>query len=140
VKQLRSQIADLRTSTLWPDVFGNFFAPTKEKKMTQPLAIRRVVAGKAYNTETAEFVGWLADSGTCCTDFQSECTGLYRTRKGQWFIAGEGGAASRWNSLGSDGCSTVAGEGLDLISAQTAQELMEEANLAVEAYFDIEEC
>ncbi len=117
----------------------NDILPSDDRVETESLTIRRVVDGRSYDTETAEFVGWIKYRNNGFGDFLNEQTGLYRTPKKQWFIAGEGGAASRWSHVASDGRSRIAGEGLELISSEAAQKLMEENGLAVESYFDVEE-
>ena len=56
--------------------------------------MRRIVDGKRYDTETAQKIGE-ASSGNY-SDFRYWSETLYKTKKGAYFIAGEGGAASRW--------------------------------------------
>ncbi|ANS02975.1 hypothetical protein [uncultured Mediterranean phage uvDeep-CGR0-AD1-C123] len=57
--------------------------------------MKRIIDGKAYNTETAEII---CDTGNneCLTDFRHERSNLFVTKKGAYFIAGEGGASSRF--------------------------------------------
>ena len=56
--------------------------------------MKRIVDGKRYDTETAQKIGE-ASSGNY-SDFRYWSETLYKTKKGAYFIAGEGGAASRW--------------------------------------------
>ncbi len=107
--------------------------------MALELDIRRVINGKAYDTATAKFVATIACHGTPYRDFEAERTGLFLTSKGQWFLAGEGGAASCWRSALSGGDGYVHGEGIKLISPEQAREQLEQVNGSVEQYFDIEE-
>ena len=52
--------------------------------------MKAIIKGKRYNTETAE---WIASYHNGCTtsDFKYLSEDLYRTKNGNWFIAGEGG-------------------------------------------------
>ena len=57
--------------------------------------MKKIVDGKTYNTETATELGvWGNDYGT--TDFRWCDETLYRTKKGAYFLFGEGGAMSRY--------------------------------------------
>ena len=57
--------------------------------------MKKVIDGKIYNTETAEQLGsyW---NGKSEGDFQYVYEFLYRTKKGRFFLAGEGGAMSHY--------------------------------------------
>lgn len=53
------------------------------------------INGKTYNTETADYVcAW--DNGRPRNDLHYEEVYLYRKRTGEFFIEGEGGAATVW--------------------------------------------
>lgn len=55
--------------------------------------MKKVIDGKIYNTETAELIHeW--DNGYYQSDFHYCAESLYKTKKGAYFIAGEGGAMS----------------------------------------------
>ena len=99
--------------------------------------IRRIIDGKAYDTGTAIEVAEIADFGNGPNDFRFESTSLYRTQKGAWFIAGEGGALTRWARKVTDGYSS--GHGLELVTADEARELLEHVDGPVEDYFEVEE-
>lgn len=72
--------------------------------------MKQIVNGRMYNTETATLVTTLdADSRS---DFGWERTSLYRTPKGNYFLAGEGGPTSRWRCKTSGGGAWKGGEGL----------------------------
>ena len=63
----------------------------------------KIIDGKRYNTETAEFVGeWSNHYGV--SDFQYCEETLYRTKKGAWFIAGEGGPMSKYSMPCGNNC------------------------------------
>lgn len=72
--------------------------------------MKKVVNGKVYNTETAALIGSLNRAGP--SDFQFERTGLYRTTKGQFFLAGQGGAMSRWSRQAPYDNGSIAGWGV----------------------------
>jgi hypothetical protein len=57
--------------------------------------MKRIIDGKTYNTETATTV---CDTGNdlSVTDFRHEDSALYITKKGAFFIAGNGGPMSRF--------------------------------------------
>jgi hypothetical protein len=102
------------------------------------MRIRRVIGGKAYDTEKAIQVAVVVDQLGHSSDFHAERTALYRTQKGAWFLAGEGGGCSRWKRDMGDR-SFCPGSGIELINAHEAQRLLEQVNGPVEKYFEIEE-
>ncbi|TVP47277.1 MAG: hypothetical protein EA350_05365 [Gemmatimonadales bacterium] len=61
----------------------------------------KVVDGRRFNTETAERVA-CASSGGSQGDFRFFSEELFLTPKGTWFIAGEGGAASKYRERAGD--------------------------------------
>jgi len=54
--------------------------------------MRKVVNGKRYDTETAALVA--ADSYSQCGDLEYWSEEIYQTKKGNWFLYGEGNAMS----------------------------------------------
>jgi hypothetical protein len=56
--------------------------------------MKKIIDGKVYNTETATFIA--NDYFSNCSDFYYYDESLYRTRKGSYFIAGEGGAMTKY--------------------------------------------
>lgn len=103
--------------------------------------MRKVIEGKVYDTGTAIHVCDLP-----CHhfpgDFSYHETGLYRTKKGVYFLAGEGGPMSMWSeSTGNNSWS--GGSGLMPISADNARAHAEAAGLdpeeMISAGFEIEE-
>lgn len=103
------------------------------------ISIRRVIEGRVYDTDTATHVITLVHRYNGYGDFKNEHTCLYLSKKGQWFLAGEGGACTRWCRESNCGSGTVEGEGLELISPDEAQEILEEHDGPVEFYFAVEE-
>lgn len=57
--------------------------------------MKRITDGKKYDTKTANSVAvW--DNGHGPTDGHYVSEKLYRTKKGNWFVHGEGGGLSRY--------------------------------------------
>ena len=56
--------------------------------------MRKIIEGKRYDTETATKVA--DDSYSNYGDLGYWSEELYRTQKGTWFLAGEGGAMTRY--------------------------------------------
>ena len=100
--------------------------------------MKKVIDGKVYNTETAEHIGnW--SNGYYCNDFHYCCESLYKTKKGNYFIHGEGGAMSKYSASHGNSCS--GSSDIVLLSESEAREWAEE-NLdadEVEANFSVEE-
>ena len=63
--------------------------------------MRKVIDGKIYNTKTAKEID-LASRGYI-GDFSSFREGLYRTKKGAYFLSGEGGPSSHYAVSTGDG-------------------------------------
>jgi hypothetical protein len=99
--------------------------------------IRRVIDGKIYDTRTADEVATIASLDYGRNDCRYEKTALFLTKKGAWFIAGEGGPLTRWREKVADGWTS--GCGLELVTPQEAQRLLEAVDGPVEDYFDVEE-
>jgi hypothetical protein len=90
-----------------------------------------IIDGKRYDTETATKVDSITNVYNHGDGFYED-TQIYRTKSGNWFLAGRGGGASRWStSTGSDG------SGIRPIDAAEAQKFLErEGNVAaIEKYF-----
>ena len=85
--------------------------------------MKKVIDGKTYNTETAEcLANWW--NGCSTADFGYCLENLYRTKKGTYFIAGEGGAMSKYaQSCGHN--SVCGGEGITPLSEFEAREWVE---------------
>jgi hypothetical protein len=98
-----------------------------------------VISGFRYNTETAtKICTYWSDVGS--SDFKFERTALFRSPKGKFFIAGYGGALSRWSEqYGNNG--QIGGEGLiplDVDEARSFAELHADADTIAE-FFDIDD-
>lgn len=93
--------------------------------------MRKIINGKVYDTKTALEICNLSSSGYSRTDFQWESTYLYRSPKGTFFVAGEGGAMSRWaESVGNNG--RQGGEGIYLVDEAEARGFCERHGTAAE--------
>jgi len=92
--------------------------------------MKRIIDGKTYNTNTAELLAE-ASSNTPVSDFSSWTEGLYRSRKGTYFIAGEGGPMSGYaQSCGQN--EWTGGEDLRVLSEAEARKWMETNATAAE--------
>jgi hypothetical protein len=108
---------------------------------TAPFAlnISRAIGSRKFSTSTATLVCMIACCGTSqLADFHFERTGLYLSPRGQWFLAGEGGACSHWGRRAIDG-SRFPGDGIELVSDYQARKLLELHGGPVEAFFECEE-
>jgi len=103
------------------------------------LDITSVLGGRKFSTSVATMVCEIACAGSCqLSDFHFERIALYLSPRGQWFLAGEGGACSRWGRRAPDG-SRYPGEGVQLIAEPEARLLLEQHNGPVEAFFEPDE-
>lgn len=92
--------------------------------------MKKIIGGKVYDTKTADYIGsyW---NGYDMRDFRYEELALYKTQKGNFFVAGESGPLGCFaKSMGSG---STGGEGL---FALTREEALEWA----ERYLDPETC
>ncbi|MEH2512244.1 hypothetical protein V1291_003598 [Nitrobacteraceae bacterium AZCC 1564] len=91
--------------------------------------MKKIIDGKRFDTETATKVDSLTSDCNPGDGF-FEDTQIYRTKNGNWFLAGRGGLASRWGGCGESG-------GIRPIDASEAQKFLErEGNVAaIEEYF-----
>lgn len=84
--------------------------------------MKRIINGRSYNTETAECVATWSNH-YFPNDFHYCEESLYRTKKGAWFVAGEGGALSKYSrSCGNGSCG---GDGLEPINVEEAMRWLE---------------
>lgn len=56
--------------------------------------MKRIIDGLSYDTTTATLIG--NDAGYGPSDFRWYNESLYRTLRGRYFLAGEGGPMTRW--------------------------------------------
>lgn len=94
---------------------------------------KAIIDGKTYNTETATRICSVPCRAQSRTDFGWHDTNLYRTKRGAFFVAGRGNAASMWaQSVGMNG--STGGSGIRTVSAQEARDWMEAAGCDEEAF------
>jgi hypothetical protein len=89
--------------------------------------MKAVINGKRYDTETAKLIGEADNLGQgvdSVTDFGFWEAGLYVTKNGNYFLAGEGGAASMFSQpVGSN--ARGGGSGIKPLSKDQALEWAE---------------
>lgn len=93
--------------------------------------MKKIINGRKYNTDTAEQLGeW--SNGLGCRDFSNIEEALYRKKTGEYFVAGFGGAMTKYAQpvRGGGWCG---GEGVFPLSYEEAREWAEE-HLSVEEY------
>jgi len=92
--------------------------------------MKKIINGKTYNTETAK---QLCDGGNNlpCNDFRELSEYLYRSPKGQYFLAGSGGPMTKYSRACGNN-SWGWGEGLELVSESEAKKYLEEFGTAEE--------
>ena len=79
--------------------------------------MKQVISGKVYNTETATLIAdW--GNGLSTRDFGHCSESLYITKKGAYFIAGEGGAQTKYAQSCGDGIGS--GENIEPIKKDEA--------------------
>jgi hypothetical protein len=84
--------------------------------------MRRIIDGKAFDTETAELLGEASWGNRGDSGRWEES--LYRTRKGRYFLHGKGGPATRW-AVGHPGGSYSGGSDIRALGEDEAQEWAE---------------
>jgi hypothetical protein len=94
--------------------------------------MRQVIDGRVFDTDTATEICRAAYGGSR-TDFQWHETALYRSPRGQFFLAGQGGPMSRW-AQDVDGGGRSGGSGIVLLTQDEAREFMERQGCDVEAF------
>src|SRR5208283_5366243 len=122
------------TSALLRALSSSFFAKKKEEIIRGRIGeMRREIEGKVYDTEKAERISLtgptIATRQSSDQDFNKEVAEIYVTPKGNWFIAGWGGAATRFGqSCGNGRC-----DGYKIIRLDKDQALKELEDAGVDA-------
>ncbi len=80
--------------------------------------MKKTIDRLTYNTETATEVASIT-YGSGMRDFRYYSEGLYQTDKGRWFLAGEGGAMTRYAVPIGDN-SWSGGESISTLTAEEA--------------------
>ena len=93
--------------------------------------MRKVINGKTYRSHTAQLIVTLP-SPFPKTDHKWHETRLYRNQRGAYFLAGEGGALSRWAKITPRGA--IEGEGIEPISKDEARAYAQYAGLSPDRF------
>jgi hypothetical protein len=101
--------------------------------------MKRIMSGRRYDTEAKHTVEVASYSRGCASDFAHFREGLYRTNRGTWFLAGEGGPASCYATHHADG-SRGSGERITPLTPGDALAWLErhDETDAIERYFGSE--
>ena len=96
--------------------------------------MKKVIDGKMYNTETAREIASF-DNGLGYNDFRHCSETLYLTKKGAWFLQGEGGPMSKYSR--SVGDMTGGGEEFEILTPNEALSWLENHEITdtIEEYF-----
>ena len=97
--------------------------------------MKKTIDGKVYNTDTAALIAE-DGNGRGFTDFHYWRETLYQTKKGNWFLHGQGGAFSDYGV--SNGNNSYTGsENIILMSREEAFEWCQkhDAQKAIDAHF-----
>jgi len=95
--------------------------------------MKRVIDGRIYNTETATRICRLDSRSDNWGDFRWHETELYKSPRGAFFLAGEGGAMSMW-ATGDGYGSSIGGSGLRVVDKGEARYYAEAADLDPDVY------
>ena len=96
--------------------------------------MKKIINRKIYNTETAEEVAsWC--NGVPGGEFESYAEALFLTKRGTWFLWGEGGPMTKYAECTGD--SRSSGEDLIVMSPEDAYSWLEDkqALSAIQKYF-----
>lgn len=85
--------------------------------------MKKIIEGLTYNTETATELGRYSRRARWDSNYINE--GLFRTKKGRYFLAGEGGAMTHYCRRDGDNA-WCEGEKIIPITEDEAREWMEE--------------
>lgn len=79
-----------------PSANGNLIIIVKcvKNALEEDKAMKKIINGKRYDTEKAKLIGWDLFSNRRDFNFWQET--LYQKRTGEFFLHGEGGAASKY--------------------------------------------
>jgi hypothetical protein len=86
-------------------------------------AMKKVIGGKLYNCATATKVA-SASNGLRESDHKHCYESIYRTKKGNWFIYGEGGGLTKYRKAVGD--AFTSGDGLQPLTADEAMAWLEQ--------------
>ena len=93
--------------------------------------MRKVINGKTYRDHSSHLIVTVPSPFPDTSNKWHE-TRLYRTQRGAYFLAGEGGALSRWAKATPHG--TIAGEGIEPLSKDEARAYAQYAGLSPDRF------
>ncbi len=99
--------------------------------------MRKIIDGKRYDTETAEYLGCDETAGIGQNDFHYYCEELYRTPRGNYFLYGKGHGLTRWATHNADGMRGW-GSGIEPMSKEEALSWAQQSDMStkeIEAEF-----
>lgn len=101
--------------------------------------MKKIVDGKRYDTMRATEIACHQTSNKSQFDWCEET--LYRTKRGRWFLVGQGYANTRWCTVVPGGMRGPGGLDLEPISEDEAMAWLERhgATDLIEQHFEIEE-
>ena len=91
----------------------------------------KYINGKTYRSHTAQLIVMLPNHFPKTHNKWHE-TGLYKTQRGGYFLAGKGGSLSRWGTSTPNGA--IAGEGIEPLSKEEALSYAQHAGLSLDYY------
>lgn len=95
--------------------------------------MKKVINGRLYNTETAKHIG-NQGNGLGWNDFRCIDEDLYLKKTGEFFLAGEGGALTKYAEVTEHG--RCAGSGIIPLTEDEARDWVE-TYLDVDAYIEV---
>lgn len=97
--------------------------------------MKKIIGGKKYDTDTAKRIGTFEEG--YIGDFEWRNETLYQKSTGEFFLAGKGGARTRWSTRTIDGYAS--GDGILPLTLDEAREWAEEhlTQAEVEELFQI---
>jgi hypothetical protein len=101
--------------------------------------VKQVIDGLLYDTEKAEEIGH-DSAARSRSDFRWYSESLYKSRKGSFFLAGEGGPMTHWAQPCGD--ATGGGDGIIPLSVDDAREWCERHDVdaeTIQEHFEIQE-
>lgn len=100
--------------------------------------MKAIINGKRYDTDTAREISSNGNDASY-SDFRHWHEVRYRTKKGAWFVHGEGGPMSRWARSVNNG--STGGEGIIPLTDGEARDWLEKAKdtRSLELYFPVED-
>lgn len=114
-------------------IFDNIDLSEGDRKTKEEKAMKKIINGKLYDTETAKEIG-STHHGEGPRDFTYFAETLYRKRTGEYFLYGEGGPMTRY-AVSTGQNSWSGGERIEPMSYSSAKEWAEK-NMVADEYME----